>query len=58
VLEIGLPFSDLGVTAGDSLTFFVAVDDAADAELERHPTHQPIELRVPDEGFEAGNWNA
>jgi hypothetical protein len=58
VLEIGLPFSDLGVTAGNSLMFFVAVDDAADAELERHPSHQPIELRVPDERFGSGNWNA
>jgi hypothetical protein len=58
VLEIGLPFSDLGVTPGNGLTFFVAVDDAAGAELERHPSHQPIELRVPDERFEAGNWNA
>jgi alpha-amylase/alpha-mannosidase (GH57 family) len=58
VLEIGLPFSDLGVVAGGSLTFFVAVEDATDAELERHPSHQPIELRVPDARFEAGNWNA
>jgi alpha-amylase/alpha-mannosidase (GH57 family) len=58
VLEVGLPFSDLEVVAGESLAFCVAVHDPGDAELERHPSNQPIELKVPDERFEAGNWNA
>jgi alpha-amylase/alpha-mannosidase (GH57 family) len=58
VLEIGLPLGDLGVAAGDRLMFFVAVFDAAGAELERHPSFQPLELQVPDARFEAGNWNA
>ena len=48
---------DLGV-AGGRLAFFVAVYDARDAELERHPAHRLIELDVPDDTYEARNWTA
>ena len=58
VLEVGLPLANLGVSAGDPLAFFVAVYDTASAELERHPTHRPIDAVVPDARFEARNWNA
>lgn len=58
VLEIRVPLADLSVGAGSTVAFFVAVYDAADAELERHPEHRPITLTVPDEGFEARQWRA
>ena len=57
MLELGLPLVDLGV-AGGRLAFFVAVYDARDAELERHPAHRLIELDVPDDTYEARNWTA
>jgi hypothetical protein len=46
------------MSAGDPLAFFVAVYDSANAELERHPAHRPIDVQVPDALFEARNWNA
>ena len=58
VLEMGLPFGDLGVGPGGALSFFVAVYDAESAELERHPEHRPIDVQAPDARFEARNWNA
>jgi len=58
VLELALPLQDLGVAPGDVVAFFVSVYDAADAELERHPAHRPLESDVPDEQFEARNWTA
>ena len=58
VLELAVPLADLAVKAGDRVAFFVAVYDADDAELERHPAHRPIEAEVPDEQFEARNWTA
>ena len=57
VLELGLPLVDLGVVSG-RLAFFVAVYDARDTEVERHPAHRLIELDIPDETFEARNWTA
>ena len=56
VLEVGLPLSELSVEQGGPLAFFVAVYDAHDAEIERHPAHRPIELTVPDRLFDARNW--
>ena len=56
VLEIAIPLADLGVTPGESMSFVVTLSDPSGTELERHPEHQPIELRVPDAGFEARNW--
>jgi alpha-amylase/alpha-mannosidase (GH57 family) len=54
VLEMALPLVDLGVTG--AVSFFVAVYDAKETELERHPAHRPLELTVPDELFEARHW--
>jgi hypothetical protein len=58
VLELALPFEDLGLTADQPVAFFVAVFDDAGAELERHPAHRPIELVTPDALFEARHWRA
>ena len=44
VLEVAVPFADLGVSAGDVLTFFVSLHRNGQ-ELERHPSHGPVELR-------------
>jgi alpha-amylase/alpha-mannosidase (GH57 family) len=58
LLELGLPLSDLGVSAGEVSSFFVAIYDASNVELERHPAHRVIEAQAPDAQFEARNWNA
>jgi alpha-amylase/alpha-mannosidase (GH57 family) len=58
ILEVGLPLSDLGLSAGTPVSFFVAVYDDANAELERHPDYRPIELTVPDAQFTARQWRA
>jgi alpha-amylase/alpha-mannosidase (GH57 family) len=56
VLEVALPLKSLGgLTA---VSFFVAIYDANDKAIERHPAHRPIELTVPDERFEALHWTA
>jgi hypothetical protein len=58
VLELAMPFTDLGVAAGQPVEFFVAAYDAEGAELERHPAHRPIEVVLPDALFEARHWRA
>ena len=58
VVEMALPLDELEETAGAALAFFVAVYDPADNEIERHPSHQPVQLTIPDERFEARNWTA
>jgi alpha-amylase/alpha-mannosidase (GH57 family) len=59
ILEVSLPFVDLSAGAADSpLAFFVAVFDPQSVERERHPSHRPIEVRVPTEGFAAREWSA
>ncbi len=58
VLEVAIPFTDLGLAAGRPVAFFVAVYDDRGAEIERHPAHHAIELLAPDGSFEARNWRA
>jgi hypothetical protein len=57
VLEVALPLADIPVGTGDLVSFFVAVYHDG-VEVERHPTHRPIELTPPDALFEARNWRA
>lgn len=57
VLEVALPLADLGVAAGEAVSFFVAVYDG-DLEVERHPQHRPIALTVPEAAFAAQHWRA
>jgi alpha-amylase/alpha-mannosidase (GH57 family) len=56
VLELAVPFSDVGVSAGHALELFVAAYGPDGVELERHPAHRPIALIVPDDLFEARHW--
>lgn len=59
ILELGIPLTAIGASAeGRRLAFFVAVQDAAGVEQERHPSHRPIETSTPDRRFEAINWTA
>ena len=56
VLEVSLPLRDIGILS--TVCFFVAIYNAADKEVERHPAHRPIEAIAPDGRFEALNWTA
>ena len=56
ILELAIPWTDLGLQAGQQTGFFVALYDEHGAELERHPAHRPIELKAPDGLFEAQLW--
>jgi hypothetical protein len=58
VLEVALPFADLGIVAGDAAAFFVAVYDPQSNERERHPAHRPIEVWAPDARYHARQWSA
>jgi len=58
LFELALPLADLGLAAGQTAAFFVAVYDVGGGELERHPANRPIELLVPDALFEARLWHA
>jgi hypothetical protein len=56
ILEVAVPLAALGLAAGARVAFFVTVFDGG-IDLERHPSHQALETRVPDERFEARNWS-
>jgi alpha-amylase/alpha-mannosidase (GH57 family) len=58
VVEAALPLKDLGVGSGAPLSFFLAVFDPDETEVERHPDNRALMLTVPDERFEARNWTA
>ena len=58
VIEAALPLSDLGVGSGAALSFFLAVFNRDQTEVERHPDNRAVMLTVPDERFEARNWTA
>jgi alpha-amylase/alpha-mannosidase (GH57 family) len=58
VIEAALPLSDLGIGPGAALSFFLAVFDRDQTEVERHPDNRAVMLTVPDERFEARNWTA
>jgi alpha-amylase/alpha-mannosidase (GH57 family) len=56
ILELSIPFADLGLSAGEAVSFFVAVYDDHAAELERHPQERALELKIPDASFGAREW--
>jgi alpha-amylase/alpha-mannosidase (GH57 family) len=56
LVEIGIPFAELGLAPGARTAFFVAVYEAGDRERERHPADRPLELIVPDAQFDARHW--
>jgi len=55
ILELAIPFADLGAAAGSPLAFFISLHRDG-RELERHPAHRPLELTVPAADFEDHNW--
>ena len=57
ILELAIPFGDLGLRPNAPFGFFVTVQNRT-SELERHPAHRPIESSVPDPAFEYVNWKA
>jgi hypothetical protein len=56
ILELAIPLVDLGLAAGQTTAFFVAIYEGGGGELERHPANRPIELVVPDALFDARLW--
>jgi hypothetical protein len=56
ILELSLAWNALGVAAGGRLTCFLAVLQDGH-ELERHPSHQPLEMTVPGTDFSARHWS-
>ncbi len=57
LLEVGVPFSDLGLASGSRFAFFVSLQTGM-TELERYPLFRPIEGLVPDVDFDRRNWKA
>jgi hypothetical protein len=56
ILELSIPYADLGLSPGETASFFVAVYDGGGAELERHPWDRTVEFRLADALFEARQW--
>jgi hypothetical protein len=56
IIEIGVPFGDLGVKAGQPLSFSVGLYRDGHA-LEQYPPHRPLELVVPGADFAARHWS-
>ena len=57
ILEVAVPFADLGLRPNASFAFFVTLHNRA-IELERHPAHRPVASSVPEPTFEELNWKA
>ena len=55
VLEVAIPFAELGLVRGDRLAFAVHVL-RGDVEVERFPRFGYVTLTVPDEDFERIHW--
>ncbi len=58
VVELSIPFADLGVAPEDPLSFFVEVLESGSQSLDRAPSEGTINLRTPSKTFEAWNWQA
>jgi alpha-amylase/alpha-mannosidase (GH57 family) len=57
IIEMGIPFEDLKVSAGDALHFFVEIIRNKHS-LDRAPSEGAIELDVPISSFEQLMWQA
>ena len=57
VAEIRVPFTCLGLRPQDAVAFFVTLSEGT-VEIEQQPRHEPIQIDVPNETFEARNWTA
>ena len=56
ILEVAIDVQALGVQPGERVGFFVALQQDGH-ELERHPSHQALELHVPGADFSARQWS-
>jgi alpha-amylase/alpha-mannosidase (GH57 family) len=56
VLELSVPCVSLGAEANSRLACFLAIRQDG-VELERHPEHQPLEIRLPGGDFGARHWS-
>ena len=56
ILEVAVPFSDLGVAAGQTLSFSVGLYQDGHA-LEQYPPHNPLTIVVPGLDFAARHWS-
>ncbi|MBI5548212.1 MAG: glycoside hydrolase [Deltaproteobacteria bacterium] len=57
ILELGLPFEQLGLTSGTRVALAVQVMRQG-VEVERLPRHGYLSFTVPDEDYERKNWKA
>jgi alpha-amylase/alpha-mannosidase (GH57 family) len=55
IVELSLPFEDIGVKAGDRVLFYAGLE-VNGREIERCPTSRPIETEVPGADFEQRMW--
>lgn len=55
VIELAVPFKELGLQAGMRVQFVVTVM-RGDLELDRIPAHRPLAFTVPDQTFEGSMW--
>jgi alpha-amylase/alpha-mannosidase (GH57 family) len=56
VVEVAVPFVDLGVNEGERVEFFVEVWEGR-VELGRYPPDQPCSFTVPGRDFESRMWS-
>jgi alpha-amylase/alpha-mannosidase (GH57 family) len=55
ILELGLPFKDIAVEAGQTVNLSLIVLEH-ELEVARYPHHQPAALTIPGPDFEATMW--
>jgi hypothetical protein len=56
IVELGVPFADLGLEAGEALSFSVGLYRDGHA-VEQYPPHRPLEVIVPGADFAARHWS-
>jgi len=57
VAEFAVPFAAVGAMTGDRVALFVLLT-REDAEIDRQPRHQAIEIDVPTPRFGMQTWTA
>ncbi len=57
VIELGVPFKELGLHAGMRVHLVIKVMQG-DLEIDRIPQHRPLAFTVPDQTFEGMMWKA
>jgi alpha-amylase/alpha-mannosidase (GH57 family) len=57
IAELSVPFALLGLTGGQAMAFVVALE-MDEIEIAHYPVFRPIELDVPEAGFDREHWTA